>query len=293
MNNGKLLVAGGLALGILASAGAPARAQDADTLRARFVIPVPTNLELMHVAHLSPGSSAGSPTAFGPNWGDAYVGAGFTHRAREARNPQARDNVDATVAFGFGLGNARDLVGLDVNVASFSTIDPALGTRMGVSFKAHRALPGRLAVGLGWENAITRGFTDSGSSVYGVVSHVWRPAGWESVPAIVTSLGVGNSRFRSEDGVREDRDGVNVFGSVGVIVWEPVSVLADWTGQDLVLGTSLVPFRFGFVPPLLQRVPLVITAGLADVTGHAGDGVRFVMGAGLGFRWGTLGRLFH
>jgi hypothetical protein len=34
-----------------------------------------------------------------------------------------------------------------------------------------------------------------------------------------------------------------------------------------------------------RRVPLVIDAGFADITGSAGDGARFILGAGLGFRW--------
>ena len=66
----------------------------------------------------------------------------------------------------------------------------------------------------------------------------------------------------------------NVFGSVGLRVVEPVSVIADWTGQDLTLGTSIAPFR---------NFPLVITPAVADVTGNAGDGARFILGVGFGY----------
>jgi hypothetical protein len=57
-------------------------------------------------------------------------------------------------------------------------------------------------------------------------------------------------------------------------VAEPVNLIAEWTGQDLNLGVSIVPFR---------EIPLVITPALADVTNNAGDGARFVLGIGYGF----------
>jgi hypothetical protein len=34
-----------------------------------------------------------------------------------------------------------------------------------------------------------------------------------------------------------------------------------------------------------RHLPLVLNAGLADLTGSAGDGTRFILSAGLGFRW--------
>jgi hypothetical protein len=76
--------------------------------------------------------------------------------------------------------------------------------------------------------------------------------------------------------VRNDRKTANVFGALGLQVAEPVSVTADWSGQDLFAGVSVAPAR---------RVPLVITAGFADLTGSAGDGARFVLATGLGFRY--------
>jgi hypothetical protein len=52
--------------------------------------------------------------------------------------------------------------------------------------------------------------------------------------------------------------------------------VADWTGQDLNLGVSLAPF---------PALPLVVTPALADLTGRAGDGARFTVGAGFGLRF--------
>ena len=58
---------------------------------------------------------------------------------------------------------------------------------------------------------------------------------------------------------------------MGLRAIDRVSLIADWTGQDLNLGASIVPFR---------NLPLVITPAVADVTGNAGDGARFILGVG-------------
>ena len=63
---------------------------------------------------------------------------------------------------------------------------------------------------------------------------------------------------------------------MGLQVIPLASVIADWTGQDLFLGASIVPFR---------RIPLFIVPGVADVTGKAGNGARFVLGVGYGIHF--------
>ena len=61
----------------------------------------------------------------------------------------------------------------------------------------------------------------------------------------------------------------------------PLGVVADWNGQDLNLSASVVPLRC---------VPVVISPGLADVTGSAGSPRRFIIGAAVGFRPADLSR---
>ena len=70
------------------------------------------------------------------------------------------------------------------------------------------------------------------------------------------------------------RGGVGPFGSFGVRVAPPVTLIAEWTGQDVLLAASVTPLRN-------QR--LAITAGFAEVTGTAGDGARFTIGGSLGY----------
>ena len=94
---------------------------------------------------------ASSPTAFGAQWGDLFVGAAFQARARNV------DTHDGSVAAGFGIGNAWRLVGLEVAAISFSTFRSGWGRRMGVDLKLHRMLPGNVGIAVGWESALLRG----------------------------------------------------------------------------------------------------------------------------------------
>lgn len=213
-------------------------------------------------------SSIGTPTAFGAETGNIFLGGTYQERARFTN----RD--DGAAVIGFGLGDARRLVALETAVSIYD-LEGDTFEDGGVSFKVHHLFPDDFAVAVGVENLIEWGNTDGGSSVYGVASKVFRlrQDGSQPLSRITASIGVGGGRFRTEDNI-EDGDGdPSVFGSVGLQVAEPITVIAEWTGQDLNLGASIVPIR---------GVPLVITPAAADVTGTAGDGTRFILGVGYG-----------
>lgn len=251
----------------------PVIAQTPDTLRARFKLAVPPPAPRpASVVRPSPAMGASSPIAFGAGWGDAYVGAGYQARARYL------ENYDGSIAAGFGLGDPWHLVGLQVDVISFSTFRSGFFKRVGVDLQIHRALPYGMAVAVGWESAIQIGLTDAGNSKYAVVSKWWSLRGDPRKPfsELLVSAGAGNERFLPEKDFEFGKEGVNGFGSVALRVAEPLSVIADWTGQDLIVAASVAPLR---------RWALVITPGFADVTGTAGDGARFVVAASYSFRF--------
>ena len=250
------------------TAGKIAQIED---LRQRFLLPSISSSKLRAVTGVVsvPGSSVASPTAFGAEFGDVFLGATYQARARFT------DRDDGGAVFGFGLGE-RQIVGLEVAVSSFSTVREGFFTNGGISFKLHHLFPHNLAIAAGVENAATFGSPDGGSSVYGVASKVFQLRNDVSKPfsTVTVSLGLGGGRFRSEHDVQKGIDSVNVFGSVGLRLVEPLSLIADWTGQDLTIGTSIVPFR---------NIPIVVTPAVADVTGNAGDGARFILGVGFGY----------
>ena len=250
-------------------------AQDIEDLRAQYRIDLPRVLAVPGgFDRATPGNAAATPTAFGANFGDGFVGVGYQERTRFG------DIDDGAVVVGFGWGNSRDLVGVEVAVTSFSTFRQGFGENMGVSAKVHRLLPWSSAIAVGYENFAHGAGTDGGDSPFVVGSKVFNfREGGEWFSTATMSLGVGGGRFRSEDDVALDDDGANVFGSIGVRMAPAVTAIADWTGQDLALGLSLAPLR---------KIPIIITPAFADVLEQAGDGARFTIGVGYGFTWGSL-----
>ncbi len=247
-------------------------AQNLDSLRNSYLLPIPSIVKVAaSVSRQTPGSSAQSPTAYGADFGDGYLGAGFQGRMRYTGTLPLSKRMDGAVFGGFGLGNSDDNIGFEGDVTSFSTVRSGFGHHSSFSFKFHRNLPGNFAVAAGWEDAIRTKGLDGGTSIYGVVSSAYK--------RVTVSGGLGGGRFRTEYNIDNDIHRVNAFGSVGVQVAEPVSLIADWAGQNLALAASIVPF---------VRLPLFIMPGFADLTRSAGDGPRFILGVGLGFRFAQV-----
>lgn len=246
----------------------PPQPDQVTALRQQYRLPEPPIVEELRRI-FSGGSSISTPTAFGAQGGDLFVVGQYQPRTRFS------DEEDAAFGLGFGLGDANRLVALETTLSIYAT---GAGTRDffdagGVSFKLHRNLPYDFAVAVGVENAINWGETNGGSSIYGVASKVFRLRKNSADPLsrVTASIGVGGGRFRSESDINAEEGGSNVFGSVGVQVIQPVTLIGEWTGQNLNLGASITP---------IPGVPLVITPAAADVTNNAGDGTRFILGVG-------------
>ena len=252
-------------------------AQSVDSMRASYMLTMDTTVQFGRLQiPIYPGSSSGTPTAYGAEFGDIFFGGEFQARTRYTSTLPFRDRIDGSVYGGFGLGNPRSFLGIELVATSFTTIRHGFFRESSFSFKIHRQLPGNFAIAYGWEDAIHSTGTDGGSSMYGVLTSDIRFREDYDAPmsAVTLSAGVGNGRFQTEQAFYAGKHGVNGFGSMGLHVVRPLSLIADWTGQDLMLGASIVPFR---------KLPLIITPAFADVTGSAGDGARFVMGAGFDF----------
>jgi hypothetical protein len=176
------------------------------------------------------------------------------------------------LGLGIGLGNAQESVGLDIGLTFVDLIGNTAqdGT---VSLKLHRRLPEDFSVAVGVKNLIRFGDTDSGTGYYGVVTKRFGLQEDLQKPfsQVFVSAGVGSGQFRSELDISQERNSVGIFGSVAVRMAEPISAIAEWSGQDLTLGLSIVPLR---------DIPLVITPAVTDITGNAGDGSRFILGIG-------------
>ena len=238
-----------------------------------ILVPLPyVSLKNPNSPDSAPGSTITSPTAFGAQWQDVFAGVSYQGRTRFT------NLSDGAFVVGFGLGDRRESVGLEVAIASVSTIRQGIFKNGSISAKLHRALDDSTGVAVGVENLLPWGGTDGGTSVYGVATKVFRFADSpdEAFSSLTTTLGLGSGRFRSQADVTNNTGSVNVFGSAGLRVFRPVSVIADWSGQTLGLGLSIVPFR---------DVPLSINPAVVDVTNGAGDGARFTMSVGYALKF--------
>jgi hypothetical protein len=210
-----------------------------------------------------------SPSGFGAEAGDIFAAVGYQHRV------QYRTQADGVVDAGLGFGNPRKYFGLEADVASYGTIRSGFGNHLALSFKIHRQVADNLGIAAGWENVVHSSGTDAVSSVYvagtRILSLRHNPA--EPFSELAVTAGLGSGHFQRESRVLAEKEGIGAFAGVSLRVARPVSVIADWSGQNLGLAVSLVPF---------PRVPLVITPGVVDITRSSGDGARFVIVASSG-----------
>jgi len=217
----------------------------------------------------APGTSSGSPLGFGAAWRDGFVGGGY-------QKVRGGSDYDGSMAVGFGLGNAKDAVGLEVVVASLGTFRSGLYERSAISFKAHHKVGNDASIALGVENAIITGGSDAGNPSVFVAGTKIFSVSQSFFKQVTVSAGIGNGRFRFEKDFLKDKKTVNAFASVGAAFHEQASAFADWGGQDLAVGLSLVP---------IKAFPVIITPAIADLTGQNGRDPRFTLGFGIGMHF--------
>jgi hypothetical protein len=270
-------------LGMAATAGA----QDVDALRKKYMLTVPEAGAAQTTSNFfigAPGASTATPLAFGPNWGDAFVGGGYqastrgVHLANGTNTANGQD--DGSVSAGFGIGNSSDFLSLETVITSLSTFRSGFFNRTAFSFQLSRMLDNTSALAVGVENAFIAGggHTDGTDSWYAVASKVFVMDGTSGglFKAVTASAGLGNGRFRFIGDVANNKKTVNAFASASLLVHEQVSVIADYTGQDVNLGLSIVPFK---------AFPIIFTPAIADITQTASQSARFVMGVGIGMHF--------
>jgi len=213
----------------------------------------------------SPSITIITPSAYGASWGQIGIGVGYQARTRYTSED------DGGLGFAFGLGDPQEYVGLQVGLGLTDVSDTFADG--GLNLKLHRALPEDFNIAVGVQRIAGWGETDGGSSVYGVVSKkiALKSSPVESFSELYLTLGVGGGQFRPEEDILNGVESVGVYGGVTLRIVEQVNFITEWSGQDLTLGISFVPFR---------NVPLVVTPAVTDITETAGDGARFILGVG-------------
>jgi hypothetical protein len=224
----------------------------------------------------APATGITTPSAFGANGGDIFVGAGYQNNLPVAIAPPGGGN-STVYGGGIGLGNARSFLGLE---ASYTAAGTTFADRGGVNFKLHKLLGDNFAIAAGWENAIRNGYTsanDPKDTYYGVVTAIL-PLGETS--NFTASVGAGNGRFRNFDDLTTDKNSTNIFGGLGLRLSENIAVAADYNGRNFSVSLPLT-VKLG------DSIGLQVTPALLDVAGdqNTGPKSRFAIGGGIGFHF--------
>jgi hypothetical protein len=231
---------------------------------------------------VAPAISFVTPIGFGGQFGN--VGLGVAYQQSTALGNKDDGNFGATVS----LGDPIKFVGVDLSLTVNSISNSAdrggggsLGSNtLGVQFS--RQLSDDLSLGLGAENLIsfdarnistTRSFYLVATKIIPLNSDFSKP-----FSTLYTSVGLGNGRFLPAGRVTvQGEPGINVFGSAAVKVFDGVNGIVEWSGQDLDLAVSFVPFK---------DVPLAITPAVVDLFGNSQNrGARFNISVGYSLKF--------
>ena len=221
----------------------------------------------------TPGSTFGTPTAYGANWRQAFVG---TSGIIDFEGP---GRTDGSFSVGAGFGNSISSVGVEVSMSVTSVSPDDFADSGSFGLKVHKIVPNTNGLGLavGWSNALDWGDTqDAAETIYGVASKSFalRPNNNNRLPLSV-SLGLGTGSFRSTGAIAAGDNVPNLFGSLGVVLIPQVSLATSWTGSQWNLGMGIAPFR----------VPLTFTLGFTDVTDNTVNGSGFNINAGYSIKF--------
>ncbi|MBD2114422.1 MULTISPECIES: hypothetical protein [Cyanophyceae] len=218
-----------------------------------------------------PSPNAGIPSAFGANWGDVFFSASLAGADR------IRPEADGSLSMGFGLGDSRRAVGVELayNLQSVRRF----GENGGFDAKIHRQVYSdeetQVAAAVGINNFASYGANTNGSeaSPYGVVTaaHLLQPEHPSNRLPITASLGLGGGAFSGES------SDVGVFAGVGLQVHPQFSINTAWSGVGLNVGASIVP---------VTTVPLTLNLLYGDVGNNTRAGSVAVLSIGYGFNFG-------
>jgi hypothetical protein len=248
----------------------------------------------------SPGITLGIPSGFGADGGQffAAVGGGITRI----------NSKDGAASIGFGLGNASKSIGLQITYTSYSISPQKFFNLFGVdignipasdrpfgsggfNIKVHKDFGEGWVAAIGADSVISTGPKVGGirglaqneiqGTYYATASKLIALRADASQPfsSMAVTVGVGTGRFLPErQQVSNAFDGtfyLTPFGSVALRVIPTMSFITEWSGNDLAMGFSIVPFR---------NLPLLLTPMIRDIAGPDNiNGARFMMGVGLSF----------
>jgi hypothetical protein len=213
-------------------------------------------------------------SAFGANWGDLFIGGSVATAGNE------RSRIDSYGGFGFGLGDASNLVGSTVsfNMQSLRNFGGTNGINVDLHRIVFRDAQTQVAMAMGVTNLIkiySRGLSDRLEEGYwgAITSYTFlRPD--DPVNNLPLALTVGGASGQY------DQTDVGIFGGVGIQLAPQLGIGAAWSGVSFDLGMSYVP---------IPTFPLTLTMEGIDLTNNTPGGPRFLLGINVGYNFSPRG----
>jgi len=222
-----------------------------------------------------PSLNFATPSGFGANWGDFFIAASASTADKVRIANQFIDTTDISIVTGFGVGNSRETVGIEVdyNLGSIRRF----ASNGSFDIKAHRIIysggTNIVSASVGW-NAFAQ-YGNEGvipSSVYGAVtsySLLQADNAINKMPISFT-VGAGGGVFR------QGSASTGVFAGVGVQVAPQLSFGGGWSGVGLNLGASYVP---------VPSIPLTIGLIGVDLADNSVGGRVLLLNVSYGFNF--------
>ena len=214
-------------------------------------------------------------SAFGANWGDLFISGSAATPGRQ------RDHIDGYLGFGFGLGDAYNLVGSTVSYNMQSIRN--FGATNGIDVDLHRVVfsdaQTQIAMAVGVTNLIkvySGGYSDRLTEGYwgAITSYIFlRPDDPVNTLPLALTVGGASGQYNSQTDI-------GIFGGVGIQLAPQLGIGAAWTGVSLDLGMSYVP---------ISTFPLTLTMEGIDLTNNTPGGPRFLLGINLGYNFSPRG----
>jgi hypothetical protein len=213
-------------------------------------------------------------SAFGANWGDLFIGGSAATAGRQ------RSRIDSYGGFGFGLGDASNLVGSTVsfNMQSLRNFGATNGINVDLHRIVFRDAQTQVAMAVGVTNLIkiySGNYPDRLEEGYwgAITSYTFlRPDDPVNTLPLALTVGGASGQF--------DQTDVGIFGGVGIQLAPQLGIGAAWSGVSLDLGMSYVP---------IPTFPLTLIMEGIDLTNNTPGGPRFLLGINLGYNFSPRG----